>query len=80
MATIKLRNGTTVIVPDDVAESYTSRGRVRHTEPAPAEQGLDSLTIAELRGFAGDNGVDLTGLKLKPAIIAKIQTELGPTA
>lgn len=41
MATIKLRNGTTVTVPDEVADSYTSRGRVRHGAPAPAEHGQD---------------------------------------
>lgn len=70
----------TISVPDDVADSYVSQGWVRPGTPAPAEPGLDSLTIAELRGFAEENGVDLTGLKLKPAIIAKIETELGPPA
>ena len=71
--------GQQVTVPDAVAESYVSQGWVRPGTPAPAEPGLDSLTIAQLRDFAEENGVDLTGLKLKPAIVTKIETELGPT-
>lgn len=72
--------GQTVTVPDNVAESYTSQGWVRPGTPAPAEPGLDSLTIPELRHFAEENGVDLTGLKRKPQIITAIATALGPTA
>ncbi len=53
-------------MPDDVAESYVSQGWVRSSTPTPAEPGLDSLTIAQLRDFADENGVSLTGLKLKP--------------
>lgn len=68
-----------ITVPDAVVESYVSQGWVRPGTPAPAEPGLDSLTIAQLRDFAEENGVDLTGLKLKPEIITKIETELGPT-
>ena len=70
----------TVTVPDAVAESYTSQGWVRPGTPAPAEPGLDSLTIPQLRDLAGENGVDLTGMKRKPEIIAAIETALGPTA
>lgn len=70
----------TITVPEDVAESYVSQGWVRPGTPAPAEPGLDSLTIPMLRDFAGENGVDLKGLKRKPEIIAAIETALGPAA
>ena len=78
--TTMTRNGIQVTVPDDVAESYASQGWVAAGLPAPAEPGLDSLTIAELRQFAEENGVDLARLKRKPEIVAAIETTLGPTA
>lgn len=80
MASIKNpATGQQLTVPDDVAESYTSRGWVTPGSPAPAEPGLDSLTIPQLRDFAGENGVDLKGLKRKPQIVTAIETALGPT-
>ena len=72
--------GQAVTVPDDVAESYTSQGWVRAGTPAPAEPGLDSLTVPMLRDFAEQNGVNLGKLRRKPEIIAAIETALGPTA
>lgn len=77
--TTMTRNGMQVTVPDDVAESYASQGWVAAGSPAPAEPGLDSLTIPQLRDFATENGVDFTGLKRKPQIIAAIEAALGPT-
>lgn len=74
------KNGAQVTVPDDVADSYVSRGWVRPGTPALAEPGLDSLTTRQLRDFAAENGVDLTGVKRKLDIIAAIETALGPTA
>lgn len=73
MATIRLRNGTTVTVPDKVAESYTSRGRV-NTSPVPAEQphGLDTMTVADLRQHAERHGIDIGSAKLKADIRAAI--------
>lgn len=71
---------STITVPDDVAESYVSQGWVRPGTSTPAEPGLDSLTIAQLRDFADENGVSLTGMKRKPEIIAAIEKDLGPSA
>lgn len=73
MATIRLRNGTTVTVPDEVAESYTSRGRV-NAGPVPAEQphALDAMTIPDLREHARAHGIDLGTLRLKADIRAAI--------
>lgn len=78
--TTMTRNGMQVTVPDDVADSYASQGWVAAGAPAPAEPGFDSLTIPMLRDFAGENGVDLAGLKRKPEIIAAIEKALGPAA
>lgn len=75
MATIRLRNGTTVTVPDEVAESYTSRGRVDHAAPVPAEQrhGLDTMTVKQLNEYAEQNGIELAAARLKADIIAAIE-------
>lgn len=78
--TTMTRNGMQVTVPDAVAESYASQGWVAAGSPAPAEPGLDSLTIPQLRHFAAENGVNLSGMKRKPQIIAAIEKELGPSA
>lgn len=72
--------GQLITVPEGVAQSYVSQGWVRPGTLTPAEPGLDSLTIPQLRDFADENGVSLTGLKLKPAIIAVIEKTLGPSA
>lgn len=74
------RNGMQFTVPDDVAESYASQGWVAAGAPAPAEPGLDSLTIPQLRHFAAENGVSLTGLKRKPQFVAAIESALGPAS
>ena len=71
--------GQSITVPDTVAESYISQGWVRPGTPAPAEPGLDSLTVRQLRDLAKEKGIALAGLKRKPEIIAKIETDLGPT-
>lgn len=67
-------NGQQVTVPDEVADDYVSRGWVVPGAPALAEPGLDSLTVRQLRDFAEENGIDLTGVKRKPDIIAAIET------
>lgn len=72
--------GKQITVPDGVAQSYVSQGWVLPGTPTPAEPGLDSLTIQQLRDFADENGVSLAGLKLKPAIVAAIEKTLGPPA
>ncbi|WP_454113506.1 Rho termination factor N-terminal domain-containing protein [Microbacterium maritypicum] len=72
--------GNQITVPDGVAQSYVSQGWVLPGSPTPAEPGLDSLTIPMLRDFAGENGVELAGLKRKPEIIAAIEKALGPAA
>lgn len=72
------RTGMQVTVPDDVADSYTAQGWTIPGHPEPAEPGLDSLTIAQLRDFAAENGVNLDHLKRKPDIITRIETELTP--
>lgn len=67
------KTGATVTVPDDVAESYTSRGWVRPGMPAPAEQGLDAMTVAELRAHADAQDIDLGSAKRKADIRAAIE-------
>lgn len=72
--------GRLITVPEGVAQSYVSQGWVRPGASTPAEPGLDSLTIPMLRDFAGENGVELAGLKRKPEIIAAIEKAVGPAA
>ncbi len=69
----------TVTVPEDVADIHLA-GWVIPGSPAPAEPGLDSLTIPTRRDFAEEDGVDLTGVKRKPEIIAAIEKLVGPPA
>lgn len=72
-----LTNGTLQItVPDDVADSYTSRGWVRHGAPAPAEHGLDTMTIPQLREHAQTHGIELGAARLKADIRAAIDAAM----
>ena len=41
---------------------------------------LDAMTVAELKEYASENGIALTGLTLKADILAAIKTAEGVTA
>lgn len=68
------KTNTQVTVPDDVADSYVSRGWVRPGTPAPAEPAnpLDAMTIAQLREHAEEHDIDLGTAQLKSDIRAAI--------
>ena len=74
-----------VDVEDEAAANYLvesrhfelamNAGAGRKTPPdgsVPSEQ----WTVPQLQAFAAENGIDITGLKLKPEIIAKVQGAL----
>lgn len=74
------KNGAQVTVPDNVADSYVSRGWVRPGTPAPAEPAnpLDIMTVAELREHAEEHGIDLAGARIKDDIRAVIKAAAEP--
>lgn len=68
--------GRQVIVPDEVAESYTSQGWVVPGSPAPAEQDSAPSTswkVDELKAYAEEHGVDLGDAKKKADIVSVIE-------
>lgn len=68
--------GRTVVVPDNVAESYISQGWVVPGSPAPAEQDSapsKSWKVDELKAYAEENSIDLGGATKKADILTAIE-------
>jgi hypothetical protein len=71
MATIKLRNGSTVTVPDVVAADYERRIAAENVK-LPAGDPDESWTKKQLTALAARDSIDLTGAKTKPLMLAAI--------
>ena len=67
----RFTNGSDVVtVPDALAERYKERG----WEPVKSAEGrkLESYTVAELKGMADAQRIELAGADTKAEIIAKL--------
>ncbi|MBD2760069.1 hypothetical protein IEE94_11175 [Yimella sp. cx-573] len=65
---------TDVAVPAGRVRQLEAAGYTVTSDPQGAPDGLDSLTVAELKAHADEHGIDLDGATKKADIVAAIET------
>ena len=65
--------GSQPVVANPTTSSQTSTPTVKE----PEDDGLDAMTVAQLRTFANEAGIDLLGVNKKEEIISVIRQQVG---